>query len=128
MKYPKKDPKKSAVCLGLLAMAIAIPLSDVRAQVEAYPAKGQSPMQQEKDKAACERWAKTQTGFDPQQALQNAPPAPPPPEAVLPRRRAKEEQQELAQESAQQQQMKKKLDAYDKAEALCLKGRGYEVG
>jgi hypothetical protein len=41
-----------------------------------YPAKGQSPQQQEKDKYECYTWSKGQTGFDPMQAgsTQQAPP------------------------------------------------------
>ena len=42
-----------------------------------YPTKGQSPEQMEKDKFDCYTWAKQQTGFDPMQAQQGAPPPPP---------------------------------------------------
>jgi hypothetical protein len=41
-----------------------------------YPAKGQSPEQQNKDKGECHVWAVQQSGFDPSQA--QAPTAPPP--------------------------------------------------
>jgi hypothetical protein len=41
-----------------------------------YPDKNQDQQQQDLDTAACERWAKEQTGFDPSQP----PPAPPPSE------------------------------------------------
>jgi hypothetical protein len=41
-----------------------------------YPAKGQSPEQQNKDKGECHVWAVQQSGFDPTQA--QAPTAPPP--------------------------------------------------
>jgi hypothetical protein len=37
-------------------------------EVIAYPKKGQSAKQQEKDKFECYSWAKKQTGFDPQAA------------------------------------------------------------
>ena len=40
-----------------------------------YPAKGQSPEQQNKDKGECHVWAVQQSGFDPAQA--QAPTAPP---------------------------------------------------
>ena len=41
-----------------------------------YPAKGQTPEQQNKDKGECHVWAVQQSGFDPSQA--QAPTAPPP--------------------------------------------------
>ena len=41
-----------------------------------YPAKGQTPEQQNKDKGECHVWAVQQSGFDPAQA--QAPTAPPP--------------------------------------------------
>lgn len=47
-----------------------------------YPAKGQSPEQQEKDKFECYGWAKANTGFDPANPGASAAPsaaAPPPP-------------------------------------------------
>jgi hypothetical protein len=40
-----------------------------------YPARGQSPQQQEKDKYECYTWAKNQTGFDPMQIQQAPPPS-----------------------------------------------------
>jgi hypothetical protein len=70
--------KLSVILTGALAAAgstlVAIPQAS--AQVEAYPAKGQTPQQQAQDTAACQQWAKQQTGFDPQQALSAATPAP----------------------------------------------------
>lgn len=42
-----------------------------------YPAKGQSPEQEQKDEFACYEWAKQQTGFDPMNQSPAAP-APPP--------------------------------------------------
>lgn len=41
----------------------------------AYPAKGQSPQQQQKDDGACYSWAKSNTGVDPA-AMSSAPPPP----------------------------------------------------
>lgn len=40
------------------------------ADVIAYPARGQSPSQQARDRGECERWAANQSGFDPNQASQ----------------------------------------------------------
>ena len=41
-----------------------------------YPAKNQSPEQQEKDKYECYQFGKSQTGFDPMAAPQATAPAP----------------------------------------------------
>ena len=41
-----------------------------------YPAKGQSPEQQNKDRGECHVWAVQQSGFDPAQAQAPAAPAP----------------------------------------------------
>lgn len=45
-----------------------------------YPAKGQSPEQQNRDRYECHSWAVQQTGFDPTKP-QTAQPAPPPQQA-----------------------------------------------
>jgi OmpA family protein len=42
-----------------------------------YPSKGQTKDQQEQDEFSCYKWAKEQTGFDPNQPMQQAA-APPP--------------------------------------------------
>jgi hypothetical protein len=109
---------------------LMIGLSASADQMTVYPAQGQTPQQQEIDKAACQDFAKSQTGFDPQQALSQAGTAAPqtPPPAIRARKRAREEQAELSQENQQKAQMQKKLEAYNKAEAVCLKGKGYSVG
>lgn len=41
-----------------------------------YPAKGQSPQQQEKDRYECYSWAKTNSGFDPMAVPRASTPAP----------------------------------------------------
>jgi hypothetical protein len=46
-------------------------------EVFVYPSKGQSKEQQEQDEFGCYKWAKEQTGFDPNQPMQQAA-APPP--------------------------------------------------
>ena len=120
--------KKLAICCGLVGALGMSSFVEVRADVLAYPAKGQSEKQQMMDKAECQQWAKSQTGVDPQQLLGNASPPPEASHALRPRKRAKEEKQELAQEGQQQQQMKQKLDSYNHAESTCLKGRGYSIG
>jgi hypothetical protein len=119
--------KKTAIGLGLVGIALVAALPEANALLDVYPAKGQSTEKQATDTAKCQQWAKAQTGFDPQTAMEMQQPAQQPAPALRPRKRAREEQQELAQESQQQKNMKQKLEAYDKAEATCLKGRGYSV-
>jgi hypothetical protein len=46
------------------------------AQPIIYPAKGQSPEQQQRDQGECQVWSKNQTGVDPA-ALASQPPPPP---------------------------------------------------
>lgn len=58
----------SAVILAIMASTPAF------AQLVIYPAKGQSPQQQQKDEGECYAWAKGQTGFDPAQYSQPVPP------------------------------------------------------
>ncbi|GJL60221.1 MAG: hypothetical protein NPIRA03_30780 [Nitrospirales bacterium] len=58
--------------LGLLFLA-----PHVHAQTFVFPEKGQSPEQQELDDFKCYKWAKEQTGYDPEHP--NLAAAPPPP-------------------------------------------------
>lgn len=48
------------------------------AQSFVYPERGQTPQQQELDRAQCYSWAAQQTGFDPASARVTPAPAPPP--------------------------------------------------
>ena len=50
--------------LSILALTATM-ISAASAQQYVYPAKGQSPQQQQSDEAACHTWAIQQTGFDP---------------------------------------------------------------
>jgi hypothetical protein len=64
-----------------LATAICVVLSiapEAAAQY-VYPARGQSPSTQAKDKSECARWATKQTGYDPAQPPPPAPTAEPAP-------------------------------------------------
>jgi hypothetical protein len=63
--------------LSILALTATM-ISAANAQQYVYPAKGQSPQQQQSDEAACHTWAVQQTGFDPAQPAAAAPAAPPP--------------------------------------------------
>ena len=48
--------------------------SAVHARPAAYPAKGQSQQQQQKDDGACQSWAKSNTGIDPASVNTSQPP------------------------------------------------------
>ncbi len=58
--------------LGLLLLA-----PHLQAQTFVFPERGQSPEQQEQDDFTCYKWAKQQTGYDPEHP--NLAAAPPPP-------------------------------------------------
>ena len=58
-------PKRYAACLFVFgALVLGIPTL-AAAQPYVYPARGQSPQQQEFDRGQCYSWAVQQTGFDP---------------------------------------------------------------
>lgn len=57
---------------GILGLLIAS--APVYADPVIYPAKGQSPEQQEKDKFECYGWAKNSSGFDPMSSSATATP------------------------------------------------------
>lgn len=124
-----KTAKNQAVLWGTASLILISSAFEARAQITAYPAKGQTPEQQTTDTAACQQFAKSQTGFDPQQALQaNSSQNTEQATAIRPRKKAKEEQQELSQENKQNTQTQQKLQAYNNAEKVCLQGKGYSVG
>jgi hypothetical protein len=68
-------PHAGLVCLGLALSTVGW-----AQQAIIYPAKGQTPEQQQKDEGECNAWAKQTTGVDPvalaQKASQPAPAAP----------------------------------------------------
>jgi hypothetical protein len=75
MKNGKKEANmhvRSFVCALALSMVWAA-AAGAQSNPVIYPAKGQSPQQQEKDKYECYTWARNQTGFDPMQAQQTPP-------------------------------------------------------
>ena len=72
-----KLSRASALTASLMVLAIGA----VQAQSKpiVYPAKGQSPQQQQADDGQCYAWAKNSTGIDPAVvSAQPPPPAPPP--------------------------------------------------
>jgi outer membrane protein with glycine zipper len=134
-----------AIMIGLVTFGVA------SAELFVYPQKGQSSDQQNKDSYECYDWAKAQSGVDPGQP---PPPAQPGQHArgtvggaargaalgagvgaiagdagkgaaagavvggVRGRRQSK---------AAQQQQQQTTRNAYDRAFAACMEGRGYTV-
>jgi hypothetical protein len=67
---------RSSILAAALAV-LAIGTAQAQSKPIVYPAKGQSPQQQQKDDGECYTWAKSSTGIDP--AAVSAQPAPPPP-------------------------------------------------
>jgi len=59
---------KTATVLALCAILVLTLDTRVRAEVYAYPSKGQSTKQQQRDKQECRAWATQQTGVDPSKA------------------------------------------------------------
>jgi hypothetical protein len=146
----------AAVLAGFLSLPAA------QADVLAYPAKGQSPQQQDKDQYECFQWAKQQTGFDPHAQAGTAPAAPQSKDnaargaargavggAIVggiagdagtgaaigagagavgggARRRQQEAKAQQQQQQVQQKQQQQ-LTAFNDAQGVCLKGRGYSV-
>jgi hypothetical protein len=69
---------RRAFSSGVLVMALLVPpaAAPLAQDVFAYPSKGQSQEQQDKDNFECHRWAKEQSGFDPGRAPQASSPPP----------------------------------------------------
>jgi Glycine zipper len=65
-----------------IGMSALLAASATAQEIFTYPAKGQSPEQQDRDRYECHHWAVQQTGFDPANPpVAQAPQAPPPPAA-----------------------------------------------
>ena len=60
------------VRITAFALAALLATPHAIAQQYVYPAKGQSPDQQKKDEAECNKWAVGQTGVDPSKPQQQA--------------------------------------------------------
>jgi hypothetical protein len=65
----------TALKLAVLLLAMPVPAT---AQVFIYPARGQSPQQEQFDKGQCYSWAVQQSGFDPANPQVYTPPPPSP--------------------------------------------------
>lgn len=68
---------RSHIARGFAVLLGVIVSSDALAGLFVYPEKGQSKDQQEMDQFSCYKWAKEQTGIDPNQTSTAAAPAPP---------------------------------------------------
>lgn len=150
--------------MGVLSLGLVLVVGGgpVWAEVIAYPKKGQSQEQFEKDQFECHKWAKGQTGVDPTQAQQAAG-APPPQKGGAVRgaaggaalgaiggaiggdagkgaaigagvggaiglmRQGRQNQQAAQAQQQAQAQSQAARSEYDKAYAVCLEGRGYQV-
>ncbi|MFH0810239.1 MAG: glycine zipper family protein [Pseudomonadota bacterium] len=146
----------------ILALTICLAGGQAWAEVFAYPKKGQTQEQFEKDQFECHKWAKGQTGVDPTQPQQAAG-APPPRQGGAVRgaargaalgaiggaiagdagkgaaigagvgaaggamRQAGRNQQAAQAQQQAQAQAQAGRAQYDKAYAVCLEGRGYQV-
>ena len=60
--------RMSTLLFTIAILAIARPADGLAQQVYAYPAKGQSPEQQNRDQGECHSWAMQQTGYNPYQS------------------------------------------------------------
>jgi hypothetical protein len=137
-----------------LAAVIAV-VGQAQAKPIAYPAKGQSTQQQQKDDGACYSWAKTNTGVDP--AAVAAAPPPPPPGPTGDRVKgaargaviggavggsegagkgaavgvvaggAKSRQKQAASAQAAEGQKQGAMDTFNRAYAACMEGKGYTI-
>jgi len=94
----------------------------------AYPMKGQTPEQENADRAACHNWAVTQTGFDPSLVYAAQ-------QAGVPTRTITNVTRRMvtpggiggARGNAEIRRLNDLYDAYLRAGQVCLEARGYEV-
>jgi Glycine-zipper domain len=161
------------IALAIAALPVVLVTGSSRAQdIYAYPAKGQSQSQQDRDRYECHSWAVKQTGFDPSRAQAaasdtHAVAKPPPPQGHVVKGAARgaalgavggaitgnagtgaaagaamgglaggirrrdqriqqSQQQQVATQSAANSQQSQR-NAYHRAMAACLTGRGYTV-
>lgn len=118
----------------VLALGIAAPEADAQSSggraLFAYPMRGQTPEQQNADRAACHEWAVAQTGHNPSLvfAAQNA--------GVSTRAIANVTQHTgttaagpigAARGTSEVRRLNQAYDAYLRAAQVCLEGRGYQV-
>jgi hypothetical protein len=94
----------------------------------AYPMKGQTPEQENADRAACHNWAVSQTGFDPTLVYAAQ-------QAGVPTRTISDVTRKMvtpggiggARGNAEVRRLNALYDAYLRAGQVCLEARGYQV-
>ena len=148
---------KMTAVVHALAAAVFLVGSVHAAKPVVYPAKGQSPQQQQSDDGACYTWAKSNTGIDPANAASAPPPASGPAVGGGERARgavrgaavggivdgsdgartgaavgvvaggARARQNQRAQQQSAQSQQQGAMDTYYRAYGACMEGRGYTV-
>jgi len=69
--------RKRFLALLSATMLLALPAPGAAQGLYVYPARGQSPQQEESDKGQCYGWAVQQTGFNPADPQVGGPPPPP---------------------------------------------------
>jgi len=74
-----KTSRTTTMALLIAALVLAFP---ALGNMYVYPARGQTPEQQQQDEGACDAWATQQTGFNPAQPPPAVPPPAPPPAPV----------------------------------------------
>lgn len=143
--------------LAAVLAAVFVFVGHAQAKPIAYPAKGQSAQQQQKDDGACYSWAKTNTGVDPA-AVAAAPPPPSGPAVGGGERArgavrgaavggivdggdgartgaavgvvaggARARQNQKGQQQAAQAQSQGSIDTFNRGYAACMEGRGYTI-
>jgi hypothetical protein len=127
-----KSSRIAIAMSGWLAIVSGIPAA--AQQPIAYPAKGQTAEQQQKDLGECQAWAKQTTGVDPV-AVGGAIAGDAGEGAAIgavvgtiaggakARRNRRAQQEQAAQQHQAQQQGQ--LGTYNRAFAACMEGRGY---
>lgn len=147
---------KANVLLATLATATFV-IGQAQAAPIAYPAKGQSAQQQQRDDAECHSWAKGTTGIDPAMVYSAPTPAPGPAvgggERVAGAMRgaviggilgggdgaakgagvgvvvggSHARQNQRSKQAQTQAQQQEKLNTFYRAHSACMEGRGYTI-
>lgn len=127
-------PMNRLLCAAAVILMVGTAASYVCAQTAtgralfAYPMKGQTPEQQDADRAACHDWAVAQTGFDPSFVYAAQ-------QAGVPQRAISNVTRRMvtpggiggARGNAEVRRINDLYDAYLRAGQVCLEARGYQV-
>jgi hypothetical protein len=125
-------PTSRICCAATVILMVGTAVSNVHAQstgaLFAYPMKGQTPEQQNADRAACHDWAVAQTGYDPSLVFAAQ-------QAGVPMRTITNATRRMvapggiggARGNAEVRRLNELYDAYLRAGQVCLEARGYQV-